>query len=160
MGKIIYKKISLFDAPKDSLLVHSCNGQGVWASGIAKEFKEKFPKSFEAYNHYCIWNKVDVGPNEGTAMICPEENRYRIGCLITSENFGAKVDSPEIILDNTYNALLDLFDLNRRKLLIYSNKFNSGLFKVPWEKTEEILNQFIESLDYDWIVCCPDLEEK
>jgi hypothetical protein len=33
---IKYHKMSLFDVPTGSVLVHAVNNQGVWGSGIAK----------------------------------------------------------------------------------------------------------------------------
>lgn len=160
MGKIIYKKQSLFAAPKGSLLIHSCNCQGVWGSGIAKEFKTRFPKSYMNYNEYCRIMPINVGPIEGNAMLCDPENDYQVGCLMTSNNYGSKVDSEEKILNNTYSSILELLEFNsfNNKYPIYSNKFNSGLFKVPWEKTEAILLELLKDKDYDWIVCCLDLK--
>jgi ADP-ribose 1''-phosphate phosphatase len=161
MSKIIYKKQSLFDAPKGSLLCHATNCQGVWGSGIAKEFKTRFPKSYLDYNEYCRVMPINVGPIEGSAMLCDPENEYQVGCLMTSGNFGSKVDQEEQILNNTYSAILELFEFNQfhDKRPIYSNKFNSGLFNVPWEKTEAILLELLKDKDYDWVVCDPDLKE-
>jgi ADP-ribose 1''-phosphate phosphatase len=147
---LVYKKMDLFDAPKGSVLVHAGNAQGVWGSGIAAEFHKRFPKAFESYNNECFKNSM-IGDYD-----CTEENDYIVATIITSENYGGKVDNPEEILVNTTLALdslcriLNVDDLNGR---IYSNKFNSGLFNVPWEKTEAILKVFVKRYDLNWTVC-------
>lgn len=46
---ITYKKMSLFDAPKETIIVHACNSQGMWGSGIAKPFAQNYPVSYESY---------------------------------------------------------------------------------------------------------------
>jgi|ERR1700722_3979789 len=153
-SKIYYKKMSLFDAPKNSIICHACNAQGVWGSGIAKEFKSLFPKAFEEYNQYCTMNL----PFHlvGTALITKPENSYRVGCLITSSDFGARLGAEQMILTNTKNAL-DKLGQNCNEPIFYSNKFNSGLFKVPWEKTEKLINDFVKKYNKVWIICDPDL---
>lgn len=152
--------MDLFDAPKGSILVHACNAQGVWGSGIASEFKKRFPQSFEIYKDHCRYHDE---PMMFPALITPEENEYRIGCLLTSNNYSSRVDEPWKILQNT-NRALDLLNERWHELLtdipIYSNKFNSGLFKVPWKDTEKVLKEFIEKNNLIWTVCDPNLEEK
>lgn len=146
---LVYKKGSLFDAPKGSILVHACNAQGVWGSGIAKEFKERFPKSFEEYNRFC--DILEPKYANGRGFICSKENSYNVGCLITSENYGSLVDSPDIILYNTASALEDLF-INNNFKEYHSNKFNSGLFNVPWEDTEALLKKLCDNWKIDWYI--------
>lgn len=150
---IIYKKMSLFDAPEGSILVHGCNAKGVWGSGIAKEFKLRFPNSFLQYHNHCKDNGV------GTFFLTEPENTYKVGCLITSNNYGNSVDSKEKILENTKKALNDMIKPGI-SAIYYSNKFNSGLFKVPWEETEKLLESFTKKLDIDWVICDPYLIEK
>src|ERR1035437_7212115 len=140
MSKIIYKKMSLFSAPKGSFLAHGCNCQGIWGSGIAKEFKERFPTSLEEYSDYCKDRKFRPSAL-GYSSITSEN----IICLMTSNSYGRFVDKPHEILVNTTLALqcliYDLTDLMKQDITIYSNKFNSGLFNVPWEQTEYALNR-------------------
>lgn len=156
---IIYKKMSLFDAPKGSILVHAANSKGVWGSGIAKEFKIRFPKAFENYNKKCT-NYPMIG--EFDFHIDPDSN-YAIGSLVTSKSYGSNVDSEEEILINTTIALNEFcqyMDDNAYNDIIYSNKFNSGLFKVPWEKTETILKILTNRYNITWVICDPHLIEK
>lgn len=158
MGSLTYKKMSLFDSPDGVILVHSCNAQGVWGSGIAREFKERFPESFKQYNEYCTSRESGSKIILGTGMYCRRENSKYVGCLITSCNYDKNVDTPDEILVNTTLALYNLMDKYPFQVF-YSNKFNSGLFNVPWEETEKILKVMVNKFDVEWIVCDPNLEE-
>lgn len=161
---ITYKKISLFDAPEGSILVHGCNGQGVWGSGIAKPFKEKYPRSWVEYNKYCVdaLAKDKKFGAVGTTLITSQENKRFVGCLITSVSYGPDKDSVADIVAQTFLALDSLFrnlkesgELSRP---IYSNKFNSGMFKVDWQYTERCLKYFTNRYGVEWVVCDPDME--
>lgn len=146
-----YKTMNLFDAPAESVLVHACNAKGVWGSGIAAEFHRRYPKAYKEYNRYC----KNFGL-VGTAPIVAEGDT-RIGCLITSSGYADTLDAQAEILVNTTLAL-NAFCSNEYwahfgKREIYSNRFNSGLFRVPWSETERILKVFVERFDLDWTVC-------
>lgn len=146
---IVYKKMSLFDAPPGSTLVHACNANAVWGAGIAKEMKERFPYAYHRYEEEC---KTYPMIGEFTLDM---DNSYWIASLITSDSYGSKVDNPEEILVHTTIALNEFcrsMDDND-KSIVYSNKFNSGLFKVPWERTEAILKVLVKRYNIDWIVC-------
>lgn len=132
---ITYIKGNLFDAPSDRLLVHACNTQGVWGSGIAKQFKTNFPSEFILYNKYCDSFFPDIFIFSGEALIL-----NKVVCLFTSEDYGPNVDPSHLILHNTELAMKDLLSKTTMKLAM--PKINSGLFNVPWEDTEKILNKF------------------
>lgn len=153
---VVHKKGSLFDAPQGSVLVHACNAQGVWGSGIAKQFHERFPNSYESYSAIC-----QSGDVIGQGFVLNMENDYRVGCLITSNNYGNLRDPKEVILKNTKLALLDILGATGRldcyigeDVEIHSCKFNAGLFGVPWEETEKILLDVMNEIGYNrvWTV--------
>lgn len=150
MSEIKYVKGSLFDAPKGTILVHACNAQGVWGSGIAKEFKERFPTSYSLYSKHCKNSFELFGHSTLGFGSVYKDREYYVGCLITSENYGKKVDSKQEILINTTLALSSISGYKSEKFA--SNKFNSGLFGVPWEETEVILKYFIKRHNLDWTV--------
>jgi ADP-ribose 1''-phosphate phosphatase len=111
------------------------------------EFKKRFPQSFEAYRLGCLDEDAT-----GFGMVLPSENGYHVGILITSTDFGLKKDSPEKILKSTKAALECFFEsLPLEPTPIFSNKFNSGLFQVPWEETEKVLASLIG--EREWTVC-------
>lgn len=130
---IHYINDSLFASPNNRLLIHSCNAQGVWGSGIAKQFKELYPLEYGIYNYYC--ETTHLSKLLGSCLIV-----NKVGCLITSSGYGYNVDIPATILFNTKKALADL--ISKTTMEISMPKINSGLFKVPWEETESILKTF------------------
>jgi ADP-ribose 1''-phosphate phosphatase len=154
---IVHKKGSLFDAPKGSVLVHACNKQGMWGSGIAKQFADRFPESYEKYKIICGLPQLEVGD----AFVLNIENEYRIGCLITSDNYGQLRDPKELILKSTRLALLDILGATNKLSCfivegqdIHSCKFNAGLFGVPWEETEKVLLDVMNEIGYnrEWTI--------
>jgi len=159
---IIYKKMSLFDAPEGSILVHGCNAQGVWGSGIAAPFKARYPRSWKEYNSYCL-KALEKDPKYGavgTTLITSQENKRFVGCLITSFSYGKDKDSVADIVAQTFLALDSLFrQAAALEKPIYSNKFNSGMFKVDWQYTERCLKYFVNRYNVEWIVCDPEMEQ-
>lgn len=155
--------MSLFDAPEGSILVHACNSQGVWGSGIAKEFKKRFPEDFEYYKF------LVESYNSMLGTMCSESaystsHKYAVGWIVTSHDYGPKKDPPEVIKIHTAIALDQfcerLLHPKSPGKIVYSNKFNSGLFAVPWEETELILKTVLKRYpEIKWIVCVPDTEE-
>lgn len=163
---VIHKKMSLFDAPEDAIIIHACNSQGVWGSGIAKPFKENYPGSFVDYNRFCIsWNKTR-GTACGLADMATlhEDEKHWVGWIVTSHNYADLKDSPEVIKINTTLALQELckklyqaHSIDKQNFEVYSNKFNSGLFNVPWEDSELILKTVLRDFKrITWIVCDPE----
>jgi ADP-ribose 1''-phosphate phosphatase len=123
-------------------LVHSCNARGIWGTGIAVEFKNRFPESYAFYHEFCEQEKEKL---VGVSILCPEENGYVIGCLITSDGYGKFKDTPEDILKHTRLALPCVLAENRP---IHSNRFNSGLFNVLWDDTERVLLKAMDDAGY------------
>ncbi len=161
--KITYKKGSLFDAPEGSNLVHACNTQGVWGSGIAVAFKEKFPMSYAAYHRACQGSSSFALGKSFTFHDKDEKGRpYDITCLLVSFGYGRSKSSEADILKYTEMALHSLCqwvtEYDKKTKVIYSNRFNSGFFAVPWEKTEKVLQKVLEQYNLDWIVMDPDLK--
>jgi ADP-ribose 1''-phosphate phosphatase len=148
---IIYKKGSLFDAPKGSMLVHAVSTKSVWGSGIAKEFKARFPESYTFYLEICAEEGAKM---LGLVIYCPEENGYEVSNLVTSLDYGCNKDPKEMILANTRTALHFLLEETFNDQPIHSCKFNSGLFGVPWEETEKVLLEVMAATCYtkDWTV--------
>lgn len=144
-----YEEMSLLDAPRGSMLVHAVNCKGVWGSGIAKEIKARHPRAFLDYASWCRKENI-----LGAATVCDDGSLYQIASLYTSSGYGSSVDSIDQILYNTALALDNLgTSIKVTKPKIYSNKFNSGLFNVPWERTESLLKAAIEKYSLDWTVC-------
>lgn len=135
MSNITYVKGNLFDATKGSVLIHACNTQGIWGGGIAKQFAQKFPYSYNEYRKTC---RMFSHRLLGACLIITNDKGYDIACLFTSNGIGQFVDSEESILSATQNAVFELCEATQGKEL-HACKINSGLFRVPWEKSEAIL---------------------
>lgn len=147
--------MSLFDAPPESYIAHGCNALGVWGSGIAVPFKQKFPLAFLSYNRFCLNDAKALGK----ALVI-YENNYNVTCLITSKAYGKEKSSKEDILKYSEQAVRSLIGYLKEfsgcsgTNNIYSNKFNSGLFEVPWEETEAVLKKVLDEYpEIDWVVC-------
>ncbi|EKV13724.1 hypothetical protein PDIG_36350 [Penicillium digitatum PHI26] len=96
----------------------------------------------------------------GTALLIPPQKsdfilhrrRHWIICLFTSEKYRMRVDSEDIIVNSTFAALQDLSRQlqvlpqqasetgNERPQSIYSSRFCTGLFNVPWERICKLIN--------------------
>jgi ADP-ribose 1''-phosphate phosphatase len=161
---ITYQKLNLFDVPNESIIVHACNSQGVWGSGIAKPFREKFPFSFIDYSKFCMIANKERGTACGRAGLSTfnEAESHWVGWIVTSHDYGPKKDSPELIKIYTTMALMELCKKiymahpkdGHPSIDVYSNKFNSGLFGVPWEDSALILNTVLKDFKrINWIVC-------
>lgn len=141
---IRYHVGNLFEAPVGSVLVHAASTRGVWGAGIAYAFRRRFPRAYGDYRRAC-------GMNSKTGRLCltrddySPDRPYWVATLITSRGYGDGVDSPEIICQNTTIALATLVSqlpsLESNPPTIHMPKINSGLFRVPWVRTEEILNR-------------------
>lgn len=142
-------KGDLFSAEPGTLLVHACNCKGVWGSGIAVEFKNRYPDAFKFYNSMCgmfgdeLLGKAEI--HHSTLVVC----------FYTSRGYGNSVDGTDLILSSTQSALDDFFNQLGRvdKFNVASPKFNSGLFKVPWEHTEQLLKgKLMQYENVNWTV--------
>jgi ADP-ribose 1''-phosphate phosphatase len=140
-------KGNLFDAPKGTLLVHACNTQGVWSAGIAASFSRLYPSYFKAYAQYCHAHGSSL---LGTALIL-EGQWHKVGCLFTSTGYGSKALYQDAILDATFKSLVDLFDQVSDTEVVNMPRINSGLFRVPWESTLEVLKSFEDREIRIWI---------
>jgi ADP-ribose 1''-phosphate phosphatase len=148
---IIYKAGSLFQATAGSnhYLVHATNCVGVWGAGVAKQMAEKYAYSYTLYKNFCSWSI-----NEGFYPMGTFFEADNVVSLFTSKGFGDCKDSPDKILKNTHSAVADLFHENsERETHFHSPKINAGLFNVPWEKTEEIIENALKYYpEFTWTV--------
>jgi len=117
---------------------------GSWGGGIALAFKQKFPSAYETYHKHCLSYSDDPRRLMGTCLIIRgASEKYDIGCLFTSVGYGKHVDPPSMILDATRKAVKDLMEQNSgdHAKAIHSCQFNSGLFRVPWEDSQKVLEE-------------------
>ncbi|CCG80747.1 ADP-ribose 1''-phosphate phosphatase [Taphrina deformans PYCC 5710] len=163
-------KASLFEAPPNSILLHACNCRGQWGNprtqtgratrrliwsggGIALLFREKYPESYQLHVNHCASHPKDALLGTTQLIACPEDATTQIACLFTSDRGGKRCDSPPEILDATRRGLIDLKQQVARldgEWSIAACKFNSGIFKVPWDQSQAIIEEV--GLDVDLYV--------
>jgi ADP-ribose 1''-phosphate phosphatase len=137
------------DAPKNTLLIHACNTQGHWGAGIAKAFKDRYPKAYAAHHKFCAkeHDKTKPIPTGTAQLLAPVDSgaQHWIGCLFTSEKYGKAKDKPDMIVKNTGASMKMLLEFAKMSNVteIRMCKINSGKFGVPWEKTEEELKEIV-----------------
>lgn len=124
---------SLFNAPVGSILGHSCNTLGLWGSGVALGFKERFPESYNEQRLLCNAGKIRCGDYSATT-----EDGFRIVNLFASINVGGKKSPTDQIHKNTFYALSKFFAENKASVLCLP-KINSGLFGCNWEEVKCVI---------------------
>jgi ADP-ribose 1''-phosphate phosphatase len=137
------------DAPKNTLLIHACNTQGHWGAGIAKVFKDKYPKAYAAHHKFCTkeHGKANPVPTGTAQLLAPVDRNFQhwIGCLFTSAKYGKAKDKPDAIVQNTGASMKMLLEFAKMSDVtnIRMCKINSGKFGVAWERTEEELKKIV-----------------
>ena len=155
---LTYLEGSVFSDEEADILCQACNCQHVWGAGIAKEFKKRFPWAF-TMEGASSWN-----PGDFSLYSLMDECNVSILCLYTSEGFGKNRDSTSDILWNTHRALFDFWEYldwhfqntTLEDIVIASPRINAGLFGVPWEQTETILQAFVKLTGVNWHVWIPE----
>ncbi|KAH6613939.1 hypothetical protein C7974DRAFT_404097 [Boeremia exigua] len=146
--QLTYRKGDMFgDVPKGCVLIHACNTQGHWGAGIAKAFKQQYPKAYAEHHRFCAKEHTKSHPvPTGTAqLLTPQDGaeQHWIGCLFTSAKYGKAKDKPDMILRNTGRSMQMLLELisqvDKEISQVRMCKINSGSFGVPWEQTEAVL---------------------
>jgi ADP-ribose 1''-phosphate phosphatase len=153
-AQLVYKRGNLFDAPPDVILAHACNTRGAWGAGIALQFRDAYPRTFESYARACRLNGDDL---LGRGYIIHESGERPVGVLFTSLGFGRGLSNKNLILTSTRTAVRELISHAKRTgLEIHSPKFNSGLFKVSWPETEARILPELEAVpEVKWVVWAP-----
>tara|TARA_R110002003_G_scaffold58_7_gene5179 strand:- start:8720 stop:9547 length:828 start_codon:yes stop_codon:yes gene_type:complete len=153
--QLTYHKGDMFEgAPDHCLLIHACNTQGHWGAGIAKAFKTRYPKAYAAHNSFCAkdHSKTNPVPTGTSQLLTPVDTaaKHWIGCVFTSARYGKAKDKPDAILRNTAASMKMLLELVKmadeeddQVTEIRMCKINSGMFGVPWERTEEALQSIV-----------------
>lgn len=150
---LIYKKMSILDVPSDGILIHSCNLESKWDSGVALAIKNHIPKAFEDYQDMCPHNSL------GTHDYFDYE-QFGLVNLYVSKGDSQHHDDPFSINFWTGIALMNFFKTCLDKENIYMPKINSGGFKVKWEDTEKLLTLLSETYNIDITICDLNMKEE
>jgi ADP-ribose 1''-phosphate phosphatase len=159
MRKVLHKSGSVF-LSGSQFLAQANNALGKMGSGIALEFVRRYPQACSRYEEVCRKHLKynQRSPLVGTAIIAKDDaTDVNMICLITSHAYGRYVDSPKLILEATDKAIQDLLLKLKveegQPIEIHSNKFNSGLFRVPWEESEKVIEKYLnQHPNLHWVV--------
>ncbi len=164
-------KIAITDLPQSAYLLHATNCLATWGAGIAAELAAVFPAACERYRAFC--HAAKLAPPVGRCLVIPPQDAdtaagapaVHIVCLFTSHGYGRPNrargnpgrDGVDIILRQTETALWDLRDVleGEEGAAIYSPMFNSGAFKVPWERTAELIERVFDGWRGRWFIMEP-----
>ncbi len=137
--RIEYVHGDLF-SDKESALLHACNCKKTWGRGVAAQLRERFPLANETHK------MIDAKPGDVFVIYGNQIESQAIVCLFTSNGYGSETDSVDDILNATHKSLEELskFCQMNPGFRIASPKINAGLFRVPWEKTEALIESFLE----------------
>ncbi|KAB5513123.1 hypothetical protein GE09DRAFT_981386 [Coniochaeta sp. 2T2.1] len=171
--------------PGGSYLVHSTNCLSIWGAGFAQEMSYMFPAAYERYRVFCTQARLDPSDRwppptlVGHALIIPPQEAdvamgspsVNVVCLFTSYGYGRPnkaigkpgMDRQSKILDNTVVALgnfrRQLEEMRARggigDVVIYSPQFNSGAFRVPWDRTKGAVQNAFFGFDSTWNFMTP-----
>lgn len=161
MSKLTYRRGNMFEhLTGKELIVHACNGQGVWGSGFARQLADKYPEAYEEFRDY-LELQLKKYSASGFYKITSHEvdninyQTQHIGNCVTSLGYGDMRDLPPEILMNTRISVYSMLkDYCSDEITVFSPRINSGLFKVDWDKTEKMI---IEAIDMsrkkvNWVV--------
>ncbi|WXC60883.1 hypothetical protein SNK03_006766 [Fusarium graminearum] len=168
--------------PTDVYLVHATNCIAEWGAGIAAELARVFPAACAEYKAFCHADASSRWPSPKLAGQCyiipPQASdvargapKIHIVCLFTSYGYGRANtrtgkpgrDAAGKILAQTRIALKEMrtqLDVEAGKaengpVTIYSPMFNSGAFRVPWEKTSKVIEDEFGDFEGRWLVMAP-----
>lgn len=128
---MIKRKGSLFDTDARAI-GHGVNTQGVMGSGIAVEFKNRFPKNFTAYRNACVTGLF----RPGEAFVFPEGST--VVANIASQEKTGKSAKYSYLLTATVDAALSLKDYYGIDTLAIP-LIGCGIGGLEWPAVEYIL---------------------
>lgn len=138
--KIIYKVGDALKA-SEGAFVHGCNAQGIMGSGIAKQFKTLYPRSFENYKRVIRdCEMINISPM-GMLGVDNADGKMII-CAITQEFYGkdgSRYVSYDAIADamQKINGFLREFDVKD----IAMPRIGAGLGGGNWNIISSIIEE-------------------
>lgn len=148
-----YIKGDLFShrAAGTAILAHACNPFGRWGGGIAAQFREQYPYAYNIYVEHCLRHDNLLGKCLLVPATASEtEAEVMIACLFTSDFTCSQEQTLEYTrraMDDLERQLLTITPENPQNIekdssgrpTVNMPQINSGIFRVPWEQTADIL---------------------
>lgn len=147
---ITYIKGDIFRSNTQAI-VNAVNIVGVMEKGLAPQFKEKFPKNFEAYKKACEKKEIDIG----RLFVFKEKKNLEEKIIV---NFPIKRDwrdysKYEYIekgLDNLIEIIVE-YDIKSVAL----PALGCGIGELEWKKVKKIIENKLNFLDINIYVYEP-----
>jgi O-acetyl-ADP-ribose deacetylase (regulator of RNase III) len=145
-NRIEYRKGDLFSYVPGyhTILAHGVNCQGVMGSGVAKTFKEKYPRAFDDYLHFLKGYK-DNYSYAPLGEVCFTDGwpNLTLASMFTPEFYGKdgkKYMSYEAFF-NSFRRVADHFE----ESTIVMPKIGAGLGGGDWDIIEGLINIILET---------------
>lgn len=152
---IVYKTGNILDDDAD-WIVNPVNCNGVMGKGLAKQFKEKYPKYFEDYKTHCFNGNIQLGDY----FVHWDKMGYSERKIISFPTKGHWRDNSDLnhikqTLDVMAKHLRDLYDKEDDVWFDYVKsewksiafpKIGTGLGGLDWDDVHELLKEFAEKV--------------
>lgn len=153
--KIKYVKGNLLEAP-EKFILHGCNMQGRYGSGVAKQIKAKYPSAFTAYKL-----AIDGGMALGTVSWAEQEDGKLIMNGLTQQYYGRKAGEVYVSYEALRSVMINVcWFANMHRLhnkipeeyimAVAMPKIGAGLGGGDWNIISEIIEE--ESLFFQPVV--------
>lgn len=140
---ITYKKGNLLEAR--GVIVHGCNAQGAYGSGVAGQIRKKWPNAYEGYmlliEHYGIGDPSCLGE----ISWCPVGEGIVVGNMVTQRYYGydgRKYVDYTAVQDAFENLIESAVNLNLPKVINFP-KIGCGLAGGDWEIVSKIIDTVV-----------------
>lgn len=131
---------NIFDSHAQTL-VNPVNCKGVMGAGLAKQFKEKYPRMFERYRKCCLANQL----KPGLLLLCKERDHWILN-FPTKDNWR---DASQI--DYIVCGLAKLADSWQSKGItsIAIPRIGCGLGSLDWNVVKKVIINHLGDLPID-----------
>lgn len=123
------------------VIVNPVNCVGVMGAGLAKQFKERYPRMFAKYQSCCMAKLLEPGK----LMLCKESDKWIL--LFPTKNHW-KDRSELIYIKQGLNKLVAEYQLRGIKSIAIP-KIGCGLGGLNWEEVKPLIIERLSSCDMD-----------
>ena len=127
----------IFESGAPRALAHGCNCAGAMRKGIAKDFKQRWPKMFEEYRRRCTAGEFDLGD-----VFVWEENGWTIFNLATQKSWRTKANL-NAIEESLWRLLNSAGKMNIQQIDL--PRIGAGLGGLEWQLVREAIEKVAAS---------------
>lgn len=120
---------------KRGVIVHGCNAQGVFGSGVAKAIKDKYPEAFKKYTIDLELFKMTLGD----LSLYKYSEELTIVSAITQQFYGRDANVRYVSYDAVDRAFDKIFSSTDDQYAVSLPKIGAGLGNGVWKVIEEII---------------------